>query len=107
MIEVSRLCRRFGARVALDGVSFDVGRGEIVGLLGPNGAGKTTTLRILTAALAATGGDAVLAGHSVRSHPLEVKRSVGYLPEGVPLYTEMRVEEYLRFRAALRGLPGR
>jgi ABC-2 type transport system ATP-binding protein len=107
MIVVDKLCRRFGAHVALDGVSFVVEKGEIAGLLGPNGAGKTTALRILAGALAATDGDAVLAGHSVRRQPLAVKRVVGYLPEGVPLYPEMRVEEYLRYRASLRGLPAR
>ena len=90
---------------ALDDVSFEVGRGEIVALLGPNGAGKTTMMRILTGFLAPTGGDAQLAGHSVReADSVALRRQLGYLPEGVPLYPDMRVEEYLVYRARLRGV---
>lgn len=105
MIEVGRLSKRYGAVLAVDDVSFSVGRGEIVGLLGPNGAGKTTTMRILTTFLAPTTGRAALAGHDVLDEPLEVRRHVGYLPENVPLYTEMRVREFLRFRAKLKDVP--
>jgi ABC-2 type transport system ATP-binding protein len=89
----------------VDHISFEVGRGEIVGLLGPNGAGKTTTMRILTTFLAPTTGRASLAGHDVLDEPLEVRRRVGYLPESVPLYLEMRVREYLTFRAKLKDVP--
>jgi ABC-2 type transport system ATP-binding protein len=92
---------------ALDGVSFEVGRGEIVGLLGPNGAGKTTMMRILTCFLAPTRGTATLAGASIAEDPRGVRRAVGYLPEAVPLPPEMRVVEYLDFRAALKGIAGR
>ena len=91
MIEVERLSKQYGSVKAVERISFEVGRGEIVGLLGPNGAGKTTTMRILTTYLAPTSGQAVLAGHDVLDEPLEVRRKVGYLPENVPLYTEMRV----------------
>jgi len=105
MIEVGRLSKRYGAVLAVDDVSFSVGRGEIVGLLGPNGAGKTTTMRILTTFLAPTTGRAALAGHDVLDGPLEVRRHVGYLPENVPLYTEMRVREFLKFRAKLKDVP--
>ncbi|MDR3638721.1 MAG: ATP-binding cassette domain-containing protein [Isosphaeraceae bacterium] len=105
MIEVGRLSKRYGAVLAVDAVSFSVGRGEIVGLLGPNGAGKTTTMRILTTFLAPTSGRAALAGHDVLDEPLEVRRHVGYLPENVPLYTEMRVREFLNFRAKLKDVP--
>jgi ABC-2 type transport system ATP-binding protein len=112
VIRVSQLSKRFGGTDARQGpaaalidVSFDVARGEIVGLLGPNGAGKTTTMRILTCFLAPTGGTAVLNGHSIAEDGLAVRRSIGYLPEAVPLYPEMRVFEYLAYRASLRGLP--
>jgi ABC-2 type transport system ATP-binding protein len=105
MIEVDRLSKRFGSIHAVRGISFEIGRGEIVGLLGPNGAGKTTTMRILTTYLAPTSGKAVLAGHDVLDQPLEVRRKVGYLPENVPLYGEMRVREFLRFRARLKDVP--
>jgi ABC-2 type transport system ATP-binding protein len=105
MIEVERLTRRFGTMKAVDGVSFTIGRGEIVGLLGLNGAGKTTTMRMLTTFLQPTSGRACLAGHDVLDEPLLVRRSVGYLPENVPLYLEMRVREYLTFRANLKDVP--
>jgi ABC-2 type transport system ATP-binding protein len=105
MIEVERLTRRFGTVKAVDGVSFTIGRGEIVGLLGLNGAGKTTTMRMLTTFLQPTSGRARLAGHEVLDEPLLVRRSVGYLPENVPLYLEMRVREYLTFRARLKDVP--
>jgi len=105
MIQVDRLSKRFGSHTAVDRIRFDVGRGEIVGLLGPNGAGKTTTMRMLTTYLSPTSGRARLAGHDVLDEPLEVRRKVGYLPENVPLYTEMRVSEYLRFRSRLKDVP--
>ncbi len=105
MIQVDRLSKRYGAFQAVNRVTFSVGRGEIVGLLGPNGAGKTTTMRMLTTFLPPTSGRAALAGHDVLDEPLEVKRKVGYLPENVPLYNEMRVREYLTYRAKLRDVP--
>jgi ABC-2 type transport system ATP-binding protein len=95
-----------GRGPALDDVSFEVGKGEVVGLLGPNGAGKTTMMRILTCFLAPTRGGAELAGHPIAGDTRAVRRAVGYLPEAVPLYPEMRVGEYLGFRAALKGVPG-
>jgi ABC-2 type transport system ATP-binding protein len=105
MIQVDRLSRRFGSYKAVDDVSFAVGNGEIVGLLGPNGAGKTTTMRMLTTYLTPTSGQAVVAGYDVLDEPLEVRRKLGYLPESVPLYGEMRVREFLRFRARLKDVP--
>jgi ABC-2 type transport system ATP-binding protein len=105
MIQVDRLSRRFGSYKAVDDVSFAVGHGEVVGLLGPNGAGKTTAMRMLTTYLTPTSGRAVLAGHDVLDEPLEVRRKLGYLPESVPLYGEMRVREFLRFRARLKNVP--
>src|SRR3954469_7944948 len=104
MIEVERLTRRYGTVKAVDGVTFAIGRGEIVGLLGLNGAGKTTTMRMLTTFLQATSGRAALAGYDVLDAPLEVRRKVGYLPENVPLYPEMRVREYLAYRARLKDV---
>jgi ABC-2 type transport system ATP-binding protein len=105
MIEVERLSKRYGSVRAVEGVSFSVGRGEIVGLLGPNGAGKSTTMRILTTYLMPTSGRATMAGHDVLDEPLEVRRKIGYLPESVPLYPEMRTREFLRYRASLKDLP--
>jgi ABC-2 type transport system ATP-binding protein len=105
MIEVERLTKHYGSVRAIAQISFRVGRGEIVGLLGPNGAGKTTTMRILTTFLVPTSGRGVLAGHDVLDEPLKVRRKVGYLPENVPLYNEMRVKEFLHFRAKLKDVP--
>src|SRR5262249_19199343 len=102
MIHVESLVKRYGGLTALDRVSFDVARGEILGFLGPNGAGKTTTMRILTCFLPATAGVAQVAGFDVFAQPVEVRQRVGYLPESVPLYPEMRVSEYLDFRARLK-----
>jgi len=93
------------ARPALDDVSFEVARGEIVGLLGPNGAGKTTLMRVLACFLAPTRGTAVLNGCSISEDTRAVRRALGYLPEAVPLPPEMRVREYLGFRAALKAIP--
>jgi ABC-2 type transport system ATP-binding protein len=105
MIQVDRLSKRFGTYRAVESIAFNVGRGEIVGLLGPNGAGKTTTMRMLTTYLSPTSGRASLAGHDVLDEPLAVRRTVGYLPENVPLYPEMRVSEYLRYRSQLKDVP--
>jgi ABC-2 type transport system ATP-binding protein len=105
MIQVDRLSKRYGSFKAVESVHFDIGRGEIVGLLGPNGAGKTTTMRMLTTYLSPTSGRARLAGHDVLDEPLEVRRKVGYLPENVPFYPEMRVSEYLRYRSRLKDVP--
>jgi len=104
MIRVAALTRRFGERVAVDGISFEVQRGEVLGFLGPNGAGKTTTMRILTGYLPATSGTAEIAGFDVFRHPLEVKRRIGYLPENPPVYPEMRVETFVSFVAELHAL---
>ncbi|MSQ93886.1 MAG: ATP-binding cassette domain-containing protein [Gemmataceae bacterium] len=104
MISVSNLSKFFGPVMAVDRISFEVGAGEIVGFLGPNGAGKTTTMRILTSWLPATSGIAKVAGYDVMLESTEVRKNIGYLPESVPLYPEMRVEEYVAFRAKLKGL---
>jgi ABC-2 type transport system ATP-binding protein len=104
MIKVEHLTKYFGPVLAVDNVSFEVERGEIVGLLGLNGAGKTTTMRILVTLLPATTGSAYVAGFDVRNQSLEVRQNIGYLPENVPLYGEMRVEEYLQYRAKLKGV---
>ncbi len=106
MIEVNKLTKRYPGRTAIDQISFEVGKGEIVGFLGPNGAGKSTTLRILTCYLSATSGSAKVAGHDIFRESIEVRRRVGYMPESVPLYTDMRVSEYILFRARLKGLRG-
>lgn len=107
MIKVSNLTKRYVGRTAVDGISFEVGQGEIVGFLGPNGAGKTSTIRILTGYMPATAGTASIAGHDVFSDSLAARSRIGYMPENVPLYEDMRVKEYLRFRAHLKGMRGR
>ncbi len=105
MIQVDNLTKYFGPVLAVDRVSFAVDKGEVVGFLGLNGAGKTTTMRILTSYLPATSGIAKVAGFDVMTESLDVRRNIGYLPESVPLYPEMRVDEYVIFRAKLKGVP--
>ena len=105
MIQVENLCKFFGPIMAIDRISFQVGQGEVVGFLGLNGAGKTTTMRILTSFLPATSGIARVAGFDVMLESTDVRKNIGYLPESVPLYPEMRVEEYITFRAKLKGMP--
>src|SRR5262245_39236856 len=104
MIEVRELTKRYAKYTAVNGVSFEVGRGEIVGLLGPNGAGKSTILRILSCFVPASSGTVRVAGFDVFFQSDEVRRRIGYMPENNPLHNEMRVREYLRFRARLKGL---
>jgi ABC-2 type transport system ATP-binding protein len=106
MIEVSNLTKRYARHTAVDGISFTVKKGEILGFLGPNGAGKTTTMRILTGFLPATAGSARVNGFDVFESPLEVKRRVGYLPETPPLYPDLSVTSYLDFVARIKGVPG-
>jgi len=105
MIKVSGLTKDYGARRAIDNLSFDAQQGEIVGFLGPNGAGKTTTMRILTGYMPPTDGEALVAGYDVVEESLEVRKRVGYLPETVPLYTDMIVFDYLKFMGELRKIP--
>ena len=105
MIKVSGLTKDYGARRAINNLNFDAQQGEIVGFLGPNGAGKTTTMRILTGYMPPTDGEAIVAGYDVVEESLEVRRRVGYLPETVPLYTDMVVFDYLKFMGELRKLP--
>src|SRR6266576_1096450 len=107
MIEVANLTKRYAGVTAVSNLSFTVARGEIVGLLGPNGAGKSTTMRILSCYLPATSGTVRVAGLDVFRESEEVRRRIGYMPENNPLHHEMRVREYLRFRARLKGLGGR
>ncbi len=107
MIDVQNLTKWYGRVLAVDRISFQVDKGQIVGFLGPNGAGKSTTLKILTCYLPATSGKATVADCDVLTDSLAARRQIGYMPESVPLYTEMRVREYLMFRAALRDIPSR
>jgi ABC-2 type transport system ATP-binding protein len=106
VIHVSKLTKYYGDYAAIRDVSFDVPGGQIVGFLGPNGAGKTTTMRILTGYITATSGEAQIDGLDVFWEPVETRRRIGYLPENCPLYPEMRVTEYLYFRAGIKGLHG-
>jgi ABC-2 type transport system ATP-binding protein len=105
MIEVRGITKRFGQVVAVDRVSFEVRRGEVLGLLGPNGAGKTTTMRILTCFLPPDEGEARVAGYNILEDSVEVRKRIGYLPETSPLYTDMGVLDYLNFVAEIRGIP--
>jgi ABC-2 type transport system ATP-binding protein len=102
VISVSHLTKRYGKKVAVDDVSFEVDKGEVVGFLGPNGAGKSTTLRIIAGFLGATSGKVEVAGLDIQGDSFAARQKLGYMPEAVPLYPEMRVREYLRFRAELK-----
>ena len=105
MISVRNLTKTFGRTLAVDDITFDVSRGEVLGFLGPNAAGKTTTMRILTCYLTPDQGSATLAGHDILEESLEVRKQVGYLPESAPLYLDMDVVSYLAFVAEVRGIP--
>jgi ABC-2 type transport system ATP-binding protein len=105
MIKVEGLTKRYARNVAVDNISFEVEKGQIVGFLGPNGAGKTTTMRVLTCFLPPTTGTANVAGYDVIEQPMEVKKRIGYLPETPPVYPEMEVAEYLNFVGRLKGIP--
>ena len=107
MIEVQNLTKRYGRTTAVDGISFKVEKGEILGFLGPNGAGKTTTMRVLTCYLPPSAGTAKVAGYDVFAEPLEVKRRVGYCPETPPLYPDLEVGEFLHFCAKIKGVPSK
>jgi ABC-2 type transport system ATP-binding protein len=106
MITVNGLTKKYAHTVAVDQISFEVQKGQIVGFLGPNGAGKTTTMRMLTCFLTPTGGTAKVAGYDILEQPMEVKKRIGYLPESPPVYPEMRIAEYLSFVGQLKGLSG-
>ncbi len=103
-IEVKNLTKIYGEQKAIDAISFTVDKAEIVGFLGPNGAGKSTTMKIITGYLQQDKGDAMVCGISVKDHPLEIKKKIGYLPEGNPLYPDMYVKEYLDFVADVHGI---
>ncbi len=104
MLKVSDLTKHYPGRYAVRGISFEVDKGEVVGFLGPNGAGKSTTMRIITGYLSASSGNVEVAGFNVMTNPMEVRRRIGYLPESCPLYTDLRVNEYLKYRAELKGI---
>ena len=106
MIETHRLTRRYGALVAVDGISFEVKPGEVLGFLGPNGAGKSTTMKMIAGFLVPTSGSAKVCGHDVTAEPLAAKRALGYMPEGAPSYGDMTPRQFLDFAADVRGLAG-
>src|ERR1700746_3015155 len=107
MIKVENLTKRYAGHTAIKDLSFEVGKGEIMGFLGPNGAGKTTTMRILASSMPPSSGRATIAGFDVFGQSLQARAHLGYMPENVPLYSDMRVTEYLNYRAALKGVPHR
>jgi ABC-2 type transport system ATP-binding protein len=107
MIKVENLTKRYAGHTAVNDLSFEVEKGEIMGFLGPNGAGKSTTMRILSSFMPATSGRATIAGFDVFEQSLQARAHLGYMPENVPLYTEMRVTEYLNYRASLKGVSHR
>src|SRR5512134_4202591 len=106
MIRIENLVKTFGAKRAVDGVSFSVERGEVLGFLGPNGAGKSTTMRMITGFMPPTSGRVKVGGYDVVESPLDAKRLIGYLPENAPGYADMTVHGFLNFAAELRGLQG-
>jgi len=106
VIKVENLSRSFGPKRAVDGVSFEVNKGEVLGFLGPNGAGKSTTMRMITGFIPPSAGRVSVCGLAVQDNPIEVKRRIGYLPEAAPSYTEMSVMSFLKFSAEMRGLEG-
>ena len=106
MIRIENLVKTFGAKRAVDGISFSVERGEVLGFLGPNGAGKSTTMRMITGFMPPTSGKVSIGGHDVAESPLEAKRLIGYLPENAASYPDMTVHGFLNFTAELRGLDG-
>ncbi len=107
MLEIHNLVKQFGALVAVDGISFAVERGEVLGFLGPNGAGKSTTMKMITGFVPPTSGTAVICGHDIIGAPIAAKRCIGYLPEGAPAYPDMSAAEFLDFIAHIRGFSGR
>jgi gliding motility-associated transport system ATP-binding protein len=107
VIKVENLSKSFGPKRAVDGVSFEVAKGEVLGFLGPNGAGKSTTMRMITGFIPPTSGNVSVCGLDVQDHPIEVKRRIGYLPEAAPSYTDMSVMSFLKFAAEMRGFEGR
>lgn len=107
MIKVENLTKRYAGHTAIQDLNFEVGKGEIMGFLGPNGAGKSTTMRILSSFMPATSGRATVAGFDIFEQSLQARAHLGYMPENVPLYNDMRVTEYLDYRAALKGVPHR
>lgn len=106
MIQVDKLSKRFGPLLAVDNVSFSVERGEVLGFLGPNGAGKSTTMKMITGFMSPSSGTVTVLGHDVQHNPLAVKKTIGYLPEGAPLYSDMTAEAFLHFIAEIRGFRG-
>ncbi len=106
MIEVRNLCKRFGNKLAVNGLSFTVKKGEVLGFLGPNGAGKSTTMRMVTGYFPPTTGSIEICGIDMQKNPIEAKTKIGYLPESAPLYEEMTVRGFLEFSAEIRGLAG-
>ena len=107
MLEVKSLYKSFGPIRAVNGVSFTVKKGEVLGFLGPNGAGKSTTMRMITGFLTPSAGTAIIDGHDIIAEPVAAKRKIGYLPENAPVYADMTVTGFLRFAASMRGFKGR
>src|SRR5437764_14514837 len=107
MIKVENLTKKYAGQTAIRDLNFEVGQGEIMGFLGPNGAGKTTTMRILASFMPPTSGRASIAGFDIFEQSLQARAHLGYMPENVPLYNDMRVNEYLDYRAAIKGVPHR
>ena len=106
MIEVKSLSKRFGNSLAVDNISFNLSKGEVLGFLGPNGAGKSTTMKMIAGFLSPTYGTALINGNDVRTEPIKVKRTIGYLPEGAPMWADMSVAEFLKFISEVRGFKG-
>ena len=105
MIQVENITKRYGNFTAVDGISFDIDEGEIVGFLGPNGAGKSTTMNMITGFIEPSDGRIIVDGYDISKKPKKAKRQIGYMPEGVPLYSDLTVKEFVSYMAELKGVP--
>ena len=107
MIEVKNITKKYGSTTAVDNITFNINEGEIIGLLGPNGAGKSTTMNMITGYIEPTEGEIIINGNNISKKPQKAKRQIGYMPEGVPLYSDLNVKEFVTYMAEIKGVESR